>query len=66
MLGSLVAGPNLLVIGVEQRIIAGMVLLVVFGKRFEDEGFEEPGGMRQMPFGRARVGHRLDALILGD
>ena len=30
----------------------------------EHEGLEEPGHMREMPFGRAGVGHRLDGLIL--
>ena len=33
--------------------------------RTQDEGLEEPGHMRAMPLGRARVGHRLDDLILG-
>ena len=31
----------------------------------EDESLEEPGGMRQMPLGRADIGHRLDRLVFG-
>ncbi len=32
--------------------------------RFENERLEEPGGMRQVPFDRAGVGHRLRTTIL--
>ena len=35
------------------------------GMRPQQELFEEPGHMRAMPFGRARVGHRLNDLVLG-
>ncbi len=31
----------------------------------EDEGLEEPGRVRPVPLGRARVGHRLELLVLG-
>jgi hypothetical protein len=43
------------------RVERGKVLLV----RFEHEGLEEPGRVREMPFGGARVGHRLCAAVLG-
>ena len=33
--------------------------------RPQQELLEEPCHMRAMPFGRARVGHRLDDLVLG-
>jgi len=29
----------------------------------QDERFEEPGGVGEVPLGRARVGHRLDDVI---
>jgi hypothetical protein len=31
----------------------------------EDKRLEKPAGVRQMPFGRADIGHRLDRLVLG-
>src|SRR5713101_2108783 len=31
----------------------------------QDKGLEKPRRMRQMPFRRADIGHRLDSLILG-
>ena len=31
----------------------------------QDEAAEEPGGMRQVPFGRAGIGHRLQLGVLG-
>src|SRR5262245_35707342 len=33
--------------------------------RGEHEGLEEPGGVRQVPFGGAGVGHGLQLLIFG-
>jgi hypothetical protein len=33
--------------------------------RLEEKLLEEPRGVRTVPFRRARVGHRLDDLILG-
>ena len=35
------------------------------GMRPQQKLFEEPGHMRAMPFGRARIGHRLNDLVLG-
>ena len=38
----------------------------VTGNRLlEHKGLEKPGGVRQMPFDRTRVGHRLQRAILG-
>ncbi len=54
-----------LVIGIEQEAVAGIEKPVAVKIRLEQEGLEEPGGVRQMPLGRAGVRHRLDDLILG-
>ena len=63
-LRTLVHAPHGLVIGIEQvfeirmkRAIAGQQLL-------EQELFEEPAGVREMPLGRARVRHALHDEIL--
>ena len=33
--------------------------------RFEHEGLEEPGDVREVPFGGARIGHRLHTSVFG-
>src|SRR5262249_30480070 len=53
-----------LVIGVEAIFEALVEHLVAGKKAFQDEGFKEPGGVREMPFGWARVVHDLDDLVL--
>ena len=31
----------------------------------QNKGFEKPGGVGEMPFGRARIGHALEAEVFG-
>ena len=31
----------------------------------QNKGFKKPGGMGEMPFGGARIGHALEAEIFG-
>ncbi len=38
---------------------------VILQERNEDEVFEKPGGMGEMPFRRADVSHGLDHIVLG-
>ena len=53
-----------LIIGVE-AIFEALVEHAIAGEEaLQQEGLEEPGGMREMPFGRARVVHGLHDLIL--
>ena len=52
-----------LVVRVEQVVIARVERLVA-GARRQHEGLEEPGRVRQVPFDRATVGHRLRDEIL--
>src|SRR5204863_443998 len=35
------------------------------GESFQDKGFEKPGGMRKVPFGRTDIRHRLHDAIFG-
>ena len=58
------ARPDRLVIGVEQVGEGGVERPVGGVERLQQKGLEKPAGMRQMPFRRADVGHRLDRLIL--
>src|SRR6202043_1209165 len=53
------------IIGVEQIAEARIKYFVYGGMPSEQKLFEEPGGMRPMPFDRARIGHRLHCLVLG-
>jgi hypothetical protein len=56
--------PHALVVGVE-AIFEALVEHLVAGKEaLQQEGLEEPGGVRKMPLGRARVVHHLDDLVL--
>ncbi|MCY1303951.1 hypothetical protein D9M70_536830 [compost metagenome] len=52
------------VIGIEQVGEGGIERAVVRCVRGEQKGLEEPGGMGQVPFGRAGIGHRLDDHVL--
>ena len=54
-----------LVVGIEAIVegrVEDLVARQVLGK---DEGLEEPGDVRQVPLGRARIVHRLDRHVLG-
>ena len=51
------------IIAVEQEGVARIERLIARHMIAQNEGFEEPGAMRQMPFGRRRIGHRLDRRI---
>ncbi len=59
------ARPDRFVIGVEQIGEGGVEFAVSRVEGTEQEGLEEPAGVRQMPFRRADIRHRLDRLILG-
>ena len=52
------------VVAVEQVSVRRIVGFVAGQVRLQDERLEEPRRVRSMPFGRARVGHRLDRLVL--
>src|SRR5512143_498571 len=58
------ARADALVIGVE-AIFEALVEHAIAGQEaLQQEGLEEPGGVREVPFGRARIVHRLDDLVL--
>ena len=50
--------------GIEQIMITPVVRLVIARMGHQHQGFEKPGRVREVPFGRARIRHRLDALVL--
>ena len=52
-----------LVIGIEQEIELRIERAVAGKIRFENHRLEEPGRMREMPFRRACIGHRLHGRI---
>src|SRR5439155_17006270 len=52
------------VIGVEEIAVERMGAPVSGIGRAQDERFEEPARVREVPFGRAGVRHRLDHLVL--
>ena len=63
-LGPRVTRAHALVIGVE-AIFEALVEHAVAGQEaLQQEGLEEPGGVREMPLGRASIVHRLDDLVL--
>ena len=64
-LGSRMARADRLVIGIEQIGEGRVEHPVVRVEPSEDKCLEEPCRVRQMPFRRAGVGHRLDRLVLG-
>ena len=47
------------VVGVKEVGVLRHLRLVTGQENFQDEGLKKPAGMREMPFGRADVGHRL-------
>jgi hypothetical protein len=52
------------VVRVEQERVARVERHVPGVVRAEDERLEEPAGVREVPLGRARVGHRADDVVL--
>jgi hypothetical protein len=54
-----------MVVRVEQHAKLRMEVTVIADAPFQHEGFEEPGGVSEMPFDRARIRHRLQRAILG-
>ncbi len=54
---------HLFVIGIEQVAEAGVEGVVARQERLGEEGFEKPGDVRQVPFGRADVRHGLHLLV---
>ena len=62
--GASMPGADRLVIGIELYFVTFVVPIVPRLMGHEEEGLEEPGDMRSMPFGRTDVRHRLDLLIL--
>ena len=52
------------VIRVEEVVVLLVKRFVVFRVRQEHETFEEPRHVREVPLGRAYVGHTLDHMIL--
>ena len=60
-----VAGPDPLVVGVEEVGVGGVEGAVPGQLGLEQERLEEPRRVGPVPLGRAHVGHRLDRLVLG-
>jgi hypothetical protein len=54
-----------LVVRIEEKAEALVEAHVAASMRLEQESLEKPSRVREMPFGWARVGHRLDDLVLG-
>ena len=52
-----------LVVRIEEQEEPGVKRPVTRRIRLQHDGFEEPGGVRQVPLGGAGVGHGLDALV---
>ncbi len=67
-LRSRVPRPDRFVVGVEEvrvrRIERRVAAALAFGVGREQEGLEEPRGVRPMPFRRTHIRHRLDHLVL--
>lgn len=64
-LGSVVWFSDAVVVRVEDRPIVAVKGLVRFDSIFEDEGFEEPAHVSQVPLCWTGVLHRLGTRILG-
>ena len=58
-------GADAVVVGIEQHAESQIKGTKICFKAFKDKGFEEPCGVGQMPFDRARIGHGLNGAILG-
>ena len=48
---------NCIIIGIEQEAEFGMIADLIAKNRHQHKLFEEPAGVRQMPFCRARISH---------
>ena len=57
--------PLALVIRIEAIVEVGIEGSIAGQVLGQDEGLEEPGDMRQVPFGRAGIVHGLDGHVLG-
>ncbi len=57
--------PQRLVVGIEEIVEPRVEDLVAGEARRQQERLPEPGGVRQVPLGRAGVRHRLRQLVLG-
>jgi hypothetical protein len=55
--------PNSLVVGVEQVFVVGIKRLVAAQRRLQQELFEEPARVREVPFEGARVRHALHDVV---
>jgi hypothetical protein len=64
-LGTRMLVAHRVVVRIEKHAVGGVVQPVVGNRGREDERFEEPGGVPQVPFRRTGIGHRLDGAILG-
>ena len=60
-----VHGADAVVVGVEEVAKVRVVKFVVLRSALQHELFEEPGGVRQVPFGRTRIRHGLHHIVLG-
>ncbi|GAC1645787.1 MAG: hypothetical protein NVS9B15_03500 [Acidobacteriaceae bacterium] len=63
--GAIRVFANLFVVGVEDPDEVFIERLVYRQMRTQQECLEEPGGMCEMPFDRASVGHGLKHLVFG-
>ena len=64
-LGARVACADRVVVRVEEHAEGGIEHPVAAHAGLEDERLEEPGGVREVPFDRARIRHGLQCAILG-
>ena len=58
------ARPEALVVGVEKVGVALVERPVTGGQGSQNHRFKKPGSVGEVPFGRAGIGHSLQALIL--
>ena len=54
-----------IVIGIEQISISGGQFPLFARGPLQNKRIKEPTGVRQVPFGRARIGHGLDDVVFG-
>ncbi len=62
-LGTAVHGTDGVVVGVEQEAELVVVKSVARQRLLKHELLEEPGGVREVPFDRTRIGHRLHDVV---
>ena len=56
---------NRVVVGIEEHPVSWVEMPVTANEAFENERFEKPRCVGQMPLDRTRVGHRLQRAVLG-